>query len=171
MFVSAAEAARQGGGADLMPLSLRDSIARSRPRIREDAVIEARAGLLLPEDRDLLLAVWTYHQPTRMLAELVGLTPQAVRRRVRLLIKRVHSERFVGAARAMHFLDAQQAEMARLHFCNGLSLRQTARAMRIGYHSARRLACAVAGIVRGLKNVRLDGSPGSLTREGQTDHV
>lgn len=154
-----------------MPLSLRDSIARSRPRIREDAVIEARAELLLPEDRDLLLAVWTYHQPTRMLAELVGLTPQAVRRRIRLLIKRVHSENFVGAARAMRFLNAQQAELARLHFCNALSVRETAQAMRIGYHSARRLACEVAGIVRGLKNMRLDGSPGSLARERQTDHV
>jgi len=48
MSASAAEPSGHRRRAGLMPRARRDSIAKSRPRIREDAVIEARAELLLP---------------------------------------------------------------------------------------------------------------------------
>ena len=115
-----------------MGLSLRESIARSIPRVREDALIESRADLLPAADRDLVLAVWTYHQPTRMVADMRGTSAHAVRRRLHLLIDRLHSDEFIGAARVMRLLNPGQAEVARLHFCYGLSVRATARATGIG---------------------------------------
>ncbi len=165
-----------------MALSLREAIARTAQRLREDTVIESRAELLPPADRDLLLAVWIYQQPTGMVARMRGLSPAAVRRRIRILIHRLHSQEFIGAARAMRLLsdvsvslptpDAPPgqgaggqgqppdrapgapgrpkglADFARLHFCHGLSVRQAARAMDIGYHQARQMACQVRALMR-----------------------
>ena len=141
------------GPACAMAIPLKEAIAKACQRVREDAVVEARAQLLPSTDRDLLLAVWMHHQPTRMIARMCRRSPRAVRRRVRTLIDRLHSERFVGAARAMRFLNPQQAELARLHLCHGLSVRSAGRAMGVGYHRARRLATEVEGVIRGLKAV------------------
>ena len=139
-----------------MGLSLKDAIARSIPRVREDAVIESRADLLPAADRDLVLAVWTYHQPTRMVADMRGTSADAVRRRLRVLIDRLHSDHFIGAARVMRLLNPGQAEVARLHFCYGLSVRATARATGVGYHETRRLAAEVSGLIVGLKKLRAE---------------
>ena len=151
-----------------MPLSLRESIARTTQRPREDADIEARADLLPPDDRDLVLAVWTYQQPTRMVAEMTGASIAQVRRRARILVKRLHSDEFIGAARIMRFLNEEQAQVARLHFCHGLSVRATARATGIGYHTVRRLASEVRGLIDGFKGVaaerRAASRPGASRR-------
>ena len=134
-----------------MPIRLREAIARARPRVREDAVIEARAALLGEDDRDLLLAVWSYQQPTRMVAHLCGASPRAVRHRIRVLLDRLHSQRFLAAARSLRFLNDAQAELARLHFCQGLSVRRSSEAMGISYHRARRLAAEVRGVIKHLQ--------------------
>ena len=153
-----------------MVMRLKEAIARACNRIRDDAVVEARAQLLPPADRDLLLAVWMHHQPTRMLARMCRRSPRAVRRRVRTLIDRLHSERFVGAARAMRFLNPQQAELARLHLCHGLSVRSSGRAIGVGYHRARRLAAEVEGLIRGLKGVANEQiGQGHRPAEGEHD--
>lgn len=142
-----------------MPLTLREAIARTLPRVREDAVVEARAELLPAADRDLVLTVWTYQQPTRMVAEMYGISPRVLRRRARSLIDRLHSDEFIGAARAMRLLGDAHAELAKLHFCHGLSVRQAARAMGVGYHKARQMAAEIRGLIGGLRDLRAESDP------------
>ncbi len=151
-----------------MAISLKEAICRDthfrRIDIREDAEIEARAELLPPADRSLVLAAWIYQQPTAMIAQLRGTSRHAVRRRVRCLVGRLHSEEFIGAARALRLLAADRAEVARLHFCHGLSLRATAKALGMSYHKARRTATEIHGLIRGLNHIRQDAARAATDR-------
>jgi len=151
-----------------MTISLKEAICRHaqfrRIDIREDAEIEARAELLPPADRSLVLAAWIYQQPTAVIAQLRGTTPHAVRRRVRCLLGRLHSDEFVGAARALRLLPTDRAAVARLHFCQGLSLHATAKALGISYHKVRRMATEIRGLIHGLKHIRRDAACSAADR-------
>ncbi|GAH84581.1 unnamed protein product, partial [marine sediment metagenome] len=49
----------------------------------------------------LVRAVWIDNQSTRQLASLVGVCPSCVRQRVRRIVKHMHSEDFLTAARLL----------------------------------------------------------------------
>lgn len=131
-----------------MALSLKESIARYHKTISDDQVIVGRSELLGRADRVLVRAVWIDNQSTRQVASLVGVTRSCVRQRVRRIVKHLHSEDFLAAARLLPELTGRHALVARLHFCQGLSWRAAADKTGIAYHEFRRLVDEVKGIMR-----------------------
>ena len=131
-----------------MALSLKESIARRHKTISDDQIIVGRSELLAPPDRVLVRAVWIDNQPTRQVASLAGVTPSCVRQRIRRIVKHMHSEDFLAAARLLPELTGRHALVARLHFCQGLSCRAAADKAGIAYHEFRRLVDEVKGIMR-----------------------
>ncbi len=137
-----------------MPIRLKESIARSREVVRDDRIVEGRSEFLAPADRDLLRAIWLDGQPTQRMALLAGSTPRRVRYRVRQLIRHIHSESFLAAARALPRLRGRHAELARRHFCEGLSERATARAMVLSYHDVRQLLAELRVLIYPYRHAR-----------------
>jgi DNA-directed RNA polymerase specialized sigma24 family protein len=131
-----------------MALSLKESIARYHKAISDDQIIVGRSELLGRADRVLVRAVWVDNQSTRQVASLVGVTPSCVRQRIRRIVKHMHSEDFLAAARLLPELTGRHALVARLHFCQGLSCRAAADKAGIPYHEFRRLVDEVKGIMR-----------------------
>ena len=129
-----------------MPLPLKESILRGRPGIEDDAIVEARSRFLPLTERDLLRGAWIYGQPVAQLARLSGLTPRQVRYGVRLLIARVHSPGFVGTIRLLPMLNIEQAAVARLHFCHGLSLHTVSRRLTAPYFRVRRVVAELGAV-------------------------
>ena len=144
-----------------MPLTLKEGILLFYRDLRDasgflgdESVVEARAGLLGPEERGLLLAALIYNQPTKVIAELCHIRPATVRRRVWKLIVRIGSAEFVDTARSLHLLNPEQEAVARLHIFQGKSLRAIARETSLPYHSVQRLLAEVAGIVEGVRSLK-----------------
>ncbi len=131
-----------------MALSLKESIARGQWIVSDDQIITGRSKLLGRTERVLVHAVWIDNQSTRQVASLVGVTPSCVRQRIRRIVKRMHSEDFLAAARLLPELTGRHAVVARLHFCQGLSCRAAADKTGIPYHEFRRLVDEVKGIMR-----------------------
>lgn len=131
-----------------MALSLKESIARYHKTISDDQIIVGRSELLDRADRVLVRAVWIDNQSTRQVASLVGVTRSCVRQRVRRIVKHLHSEGFLAAARLLPELTGRHALVARLHFCQALSCRAAADKTGIPYHEFRRLVDEVKGIMR-----------------------
>ena len=132
-----------------MAISLKEALARTQPMPRlDEAVLEGRAELLDSFDRQLLLAAWLHNQPAARLAELTGRSPRVLRRRLRRILRHLHSRAFVEAARALPMLKGDQAAVARLHLLQMRSARQTARAAGLSYHRVRRLLDEVRAIIQ-----------------------
>jgi DNA-directed RNA polymerase specialized sigma24 family protein len=131
-----------------MALSLKESIARCRTIVSDDRIITGRSKLLARADRVLIHAVWIDNQSTRQVASLVGVSPSCVRQRIRRIVKQMHSEDFLAAAKLLPELTGRHALVARLHFCQGLSCRAAADKTGIPYHEFRRLVDEVKGIMR-----------------------
>lgn len=131
-----------------MALSLKESIARCQRIASDDQIVTGRSKLLGRADRVLVRAVWIDNQSTRQVAALLGVTRSCVRQRVRRIVKHMHSEDFLAAARLLPELTGRHALVARLHFCQGLSCRAAADKTGIPYHEFRRLVDEVKGIMR-----------------------
>ncbi|MBI5722411.1 MAG: hypothetical protein HZA50_00490 [Planctomycetes bacterium] len=133
-----------------MPLSLRENICESHRLPRDEEVLAGRMELLEPKDKELLEAVIINGQPTRLIASLMNKSPQHIRNRVYRLSRRLASRRFLDAARAMPYLSPADAQLAKLHFCQGVAQRQLARQTGMTIHAVRRsldrLAAAIATI-------------------------
>ena len=131
-----------------MALSLKESIARYRKIVSDDRTITGRSKLLRRADRVLIQAVWIDNQSTKQVASLVGVSPSCVRQRIRRIVRHMHSEDFLAAARVLPELTGRHALVARLHFCQGFSCRAAADRAGIPYHEFRRLVDEVKGIMR-----------------------
>jgi DNA-directed RNA polymerase specialized sigma24 family protein len=143
-----------------MPLTLRESICRSKRLPRDDEVLMGRAELLAPCDRDLVDAVLVRGQPTSSIARLMGVTRRVVRDRVHRLSRLLVSRRFLDAARALPYLSPEDGALARLRFCSGLTHAQLCQRLGLTPHRLRRrldrlsaqiatirqLSCSQAGI-------------------------
>lgn len=154
-----------------MPRRLKESLAQRRPFLRDDDVIVGRAQLLAPSDRNLLLSVWVNNGSAELMAHLAKRHPQTIRRRIRRLLDRVHSPAFLAAARAIPYLRPDQAGIARLHLCQGRSLRQTASAAGLSLHEVRRLVSEVRGTIAGLGERRTRLSPVPSRTEGSVSRA
>jgi DNA-directed RNA polymerase specialized sigma24 family protein len=139
-----------------MSLPIRDSLARRRALPCDEEILLGRAELLARPDRDLLLAVWVHRGSAQLMAHLAGCHVQTIRRRVRKLLKRIQGDSFLAAARALPLLPARQGQIARLHFCQGASLRQTATACGLSLHEVRRHVHEIRGAMAGIDAVRRD---------------
>lgn len=135
-----------------MQLSLRESICRHRELPDDQEILTGRIELLAPADRELLEAVLIRGQSATSLARIMGVRPRTLRDRVRRLSRRVASRRFLDAARAMSYLPDEDAELARLYYCQGLSQRALAERLGVTSHSLRRrldrIAAEIATIRR-----------------------
>jgi DNA-directed RNA polymerase specialized sigma24 family protein len=121
-----------------MPLSLKESICRFRKMPRDSAVLAGRAELLAPGDRDLIEAVLVNGQSASGLARIMGVTPRMVRKKIRRLSLHLISRRFLDAARSLPYLPPEEATLARLHFCSGLTQAQLCGRLRLSPHCLRR---------------------------------
>ena len=138
-----------------MPLSLRESIAKTRPLPRTDAVLMGRAELLAPGDRDLLEAVLIRGQPAAALGRIMGVPGARVRKRIRRLCHRLTSAEFLDAARSLNYLARADAKLAKLHFCQGLSQRSLREAMGLSRHALQRRLDGVQAQIATVKRLRL----------------
>jgi hypothetical protein len=95
-------------------------------------VLAARAGLLRSDDRELVKAVMINGYTAAEVARMTRLSPRSICNRIRKLTTRLGSREFLGAARALPFLEPSDAALARMRFCAGMSLRQISREMSDG---------------------------------------
>jgi len=136
-----------------MGLTLKESILRERLGVEDDAIVELRSQFLPAAERDLLRAAWIHGLPLAQLARLSGLTLRQVRYRVRLLIARVHSPEFVGTVRLLPVLSVEQAAVARLHVCHGLSVQAVSRQLAAPYFRVRRVVAELGAVFRSARRL------------------
>jgi len=121
-----------------MLLSLKETVA-GRPHLcRSDAALMGRAELLGTGDRDLVEAVALSGQSTQAIARMLGITARVARSRVRRVMRRLNSREFLDAARALAYLPAEDANLARLRFCEGATYRALCARLGLTYHELRR---------------------------------
>lgn len=131
-----------------MPLSLQESWAVRKEFVTDPHILIGRCELLCPADRDLVVALFGHHGSAELLAHLGHCHVQTIRRRYRKLLARLHSERFLLAARSLPYLSGEQAALARLHICQGVSLREAAGRIGLTYHQARKLLHVIHGVIQ-----------------------
>ena len=110
--------------------------------------------LLAPPERELLEAVLIRGQSASSLARIMGVRPRTVRDRVRRLTRRLSSRRFLDAARALEYLPPDDAELARLHFCEGTSQRELARRRGMTSHALRRRMDRISAEIATVRRMR-----------------
>lgn len=129
-------------------LSLKERIAQAKSMPQYDEVIRWRVEYLDPQDRDLVDAVVLRGVPVSVVSGLTGASQTSLRRRVQTLLKRMKSKRFVAAMRSLPYLDADEACLARLAYCQGHSQRQICREMKTTCHAVRRGLDKVSAKIR-----------------------
>jgi hypothetical protein len=129
-----------------MPVILRESIANVVRLPRNDDILIARAQLLSEQDRALIEAILLKGQSAAAVGRLIGEKTRLVRERVS---RRLCSRRFLDAARALAYLSADDAALARLAFCECLSHRELCRRLNLTeFHLRRRLDKITGQIVQ-----------------------
>ncbi len=121
-----------------MRLTLKESICRTRQFPSDDSILLGRAELLGEDERDLIEAVFVRSQSSGSLARMMGVTESTIHRRVHRLCRRMTSNTFLDAARALPYLSQQDAILAKMRYCQGLSQRQLCRRLGLSYHALRR---------------------------------
>ncbi len=142
-----------------MPLSLRENICRHQELPDDQEVIRGRIELLDSPDRDLLEAILIQGQSAASLARIMGVRPRTLRERVRRLTHRLSSRRFLDAARSLSYLSAEDAELARMHFCQGLSQRELARRLGTSTHALRRRLDRIDAEITAIRRLHRSRSP------------
>ncbi len=141
-----------------MPLPLRENIYRVRNLPRTDAILMGRAELLSPEDHDLIEAVLIHSQSTGAVSRMMKVSPRVIRKRLHMLGRRLTSRKFLDAARALPYMSEDKAELARLHFCQGIAQRQLSERLGMSNHAIRReldrLSAEISAIGRMSRNSR-----------------
>jgi len=112
-----------------------------------------RAELLSPADRDLLEAVLVRSQPVAALGRIMNVDARALRTRIHRLGRRLSSRRFLDAARALPYLDNDSARLARLHFCQKISVVDLAGLEGISRYTMRRRMERIAAQIQAVRRV------------------
>ena len=107
-----------------MPISLRENICKAHKVLADEEVVLRRAELLDRADKDLLEAVMIRGQSATAVARLMGADPRLVRKRVLRVVRRISERLFLRTARVLDFLPPQEARLARMRFCQGLTYRE-----------------------------------------------
>ena len=158
----------RGQGRRRVVLSLREHLLEAGPHVSarrrppptfladlpglDEAVLRQRCEYLTELDRQLVVALMLEGQPLCRLAVLLGCSQPALRRHVRRTVLRLHSRGFLSTMRCWRLLSPAQARAARLSALGGLTLRQTAAAMRVGIHVARGLIQEARAFVAGYES-------------------
>ena len=135
-----------------MSVQLRENVLSARKLPRTDAVLMGRAEFLAPEDRDLIEAVLIRCQRADSLGRMLKVRPRVIRKRVHRLGRRLASQKFLDAVRALPFLSDEDAELAKLYFCRSVPQRQLCADLGLTTHVLRRrldkLSAEIATITR-----------------------
>jgi len=121
---------------------------------RNEEVLMGRASLLSPADRDLIEAVFVRYQGTRSVARLMGVTTRTVRRRAYRLARRLASRRFLAAARALPYLESDDAVLARMRFCAAVPCRVLCGRYDLSAHALRRRLDRVSAQIATISRLR-----------------
>lgn len=119
-----------------LPLNEGTCLAREKPQLDERVL--GRAELLGEGDRELIEAVLGRGQSAASVARMMRARPRAIQARVRRLTQRLTSRRFLEAARALPFLSARDAMLARLRYCQGATYEEICRRTGLTLHQVRR---------------------------------
>ena len=150
-----------------MALSLKENIARVRKLPRDSAVLMARAELLAPGDKDLMEAILLRGQTVASVARMMGVTARAVSNRAKRLAARMTSRRFLDAARALPYLDDEDAKLASMKFCGGMSERSLAEKTGLSPHVVRRRLDRITAKITMIRNIQqASGQTGRLPAGG-----
>jgi len=140
-----------------MALTLRENICSARKLPQDQQVLIGRAELLTPEDRELVEAVLVRGQTVVSVANMMGLSPRTVGNRMRKLAARLTSRKFLDAARALRMLPRDDAVLARLRFCAGLSERKLAEKFGVSPHHIRRRIDAISAQIAIIRRMLKSG--------------
>ncbi len=137
-----------------MALSLRESVCNARRLPKDMDLVMGRAELLHAEDKELLEAILIRGQTAASAGNMMGVSARVVANRVRRLAGRLVSRQFMDAARALRYLPPEEAALARLHYCAGLSERKLARQLRISSHVVRRRLDRISAQIAMIRRMR-----------------
>ncbi len=99
-----------------------------------------RLAAFLPEDeRTLLQQVYDHGQPASRLAPMLHLSPRQLQRRVVRLVERLGMEEFALLAECPRLLPGPVRRVGKLHFIDGLSLREVAERTGLSLYRVRQL--------------------------------
>ena len=137
-----------------MALTLRESVCIARKLPRDPAVLAGRAELLLPDERELIEAILIRGQKVVSVSRMTGLSPRAISNRVRRITRRMAGRKFLDTARALRFLHREDATVARLKFCAGVSDRKLAADMGLSAYVLRRRLDRISAQIVMIKRFR-----------------
>ncbi len=110
-----------------------------RRSVRDEAeTLVARAAWALPEDRRLIEAVYREGMSARAVAELRGETAAMVRRRLRRVVVRLLSEKFVFVLRERDGWPKERRRVATACVLQGRSMRDAAKHLQVSFHEVRK---------------------------------
>ncbi len=122
-------------------------LRRRIPRDLADLLV-ARAQWILPEDRALISAVYQDNLSAIQVASLLSAPPRSIRRRIRLLVTRLISPRFIFVAQQTALQKTTwgptRKRVAVACVLEGRTLRDAAQTLHISLHTIRRHMDAIA---------------------------
>jgi DNA-directed RNA polymerase specialized sigma24 family protein len=110
---------------------------RARRRREVAAFIAARAEFLGPDERELMRAVYEEGKTPTDLSRLTGLRPRHIQRRVRRILRRVLSDRFLFVAAQRADWPAGRQRVATAVVLRGLSMRRAAQELGVSIYAVR----------------------------------
>ncbi|MCD4823971.1 MAG: hypothetical protein K8S55_05150 [Phycisphaerae bacterium] len=152
-----------------MPVQLRENIYRTRHIPRTDAVLMGRAELLAPVDRDLIETILIRGQSAASVGRLMKISPRNVRQRVHRLGRRMTSRKFLDAARALPYLAVEDAEIARLYYCQCIPQRELGQRVGLTNHAIRRRLDFITAEIATIRRIRKGGilsGEGAMATQG-----
>ncbi len=123
-----------------MAVTINERTCRGRKPPVSVNVLQRRAQLLSPIDREIVIAVLVRGQSAAAVGRIVGTDRSTLRRRVLKISRRITSRKFITAARAMPYLEREDAKIARLRYCEGATVASIGRQIgQASYYIRRRL--------------------------------
>lgn len=112
--------------------------------------ILARTEFLPPEEQRLLEAVYAQGLTIRRVAELAGIHPRVMSRRIRRIVARSLSVEFTFVAARQRSWRGTRRAVGRACVLHGLSQREAAEHLGLSLHAVRRQCQAIKGMVEEL---------------------
>ncbi len=120
-----------------------------RRRTREIAeIVVDHAGELMPDDRAVLHAIYRDGMSARDVADLRSEPPRRLRQRVRRLVERVLSDRFLFVLRYRDQWPTRRRRIAKACVLEGRSMRDGAAHLQMSLHTVRREMLVIDALFR-----------------------
>ncbi len=126
---------------------LKDNILIRNTLLPTDAAFLGRSQLLDDQDRMLVEAILLRKQSAEAVSRLTGIKAYWIRFRVRQLVRLMTSAPFVRAMRAMPRLTPQDALVAKLRYCQGMSRRELCGRTGLSLYHLRRQLDRIDGLI------------------------